>query len=59
MTKPARMQQRDPRPDRRGPAHGPRMDGEASAVMVAVRLADTFTLRLAAVILVTEIRRDQ
>ena len=26
----------NPRPDRRSPAHGPRMDGEASALMVAI-----------------------
>ncbi len=38
----------DPRPDRRGPAPGPRMDGEASAVTAAARLAATCTWHPAA-----------
>jgi hypothetical protein len=35
------------------------MDGEVSAVMVAARLAATFTLRLAAVMLVTETEQSR
>jgi hypothetical protein len=34
------------------------LDGEASAVKVAARLAATFALRLAAVMLVTETRQN-
>jgi len=35
------------------------MDGEASAVMGAARLAATFTLRPAAIMLVTETRQNR
>jgi len=35
------------------------MDGEASAVTVAAQLAATFTLRLAAVMLVTASRQNR